>query len=322
LDRLNYQHLYYFWTVAKKGSIKSACETLNLAQPTISGQLALFERAIGAKLFKREGRKLVLTESGWFVFRYADEIFSIGDELTKWLEGASAEQSHNLKVGVCNGVDMSVALQLLSRALNAQHPPTLCCVSSDAERLLQDLRLRTYDLAILTSPPACSDHNSTFSHLLATLEVSLYSPVGKAKTHSRGFPRSLHRAPVVLPIQNSSLRQSLDHWFEAQGIEPDVKSEIDDSELRKSVAANCDALTFAPTDALRDVRQRYGLEAIGVIQGVEEKIYAVTTQRKIRNPAIAQIIGASRPLAIPSTIAAAPRQGVLSRADAQSGDFG
>lgn len=322
MDRLNYQHLYYFWTVAKKGSIKSACETLNLAQPTISGQLALFERAIGAKLFKREGRKLVLTESGWFVFRYADEIFSIGDELIKWLQGGSAEQSHNLKVGVCNGVDMSVALQLLSRALNAQHPPTLCCVSSDAERLLQELRLRNYDLAVLTAPPACSDPNSTFSHLLATLEVSLYGPPGMAKSHSSGLPRSLHRAPVVLPVQNSSLRQSLDHWFEAQGIEPDVKSEIDDSELRKSVAANCAALTFAPTDALRDVRQRYGLEAIGVIQGVEEKIYAVTTQRKIRNPAIAQIIGASRPLAIPSIIAAAPRQGVLSRADAQSGGFG
>ncbi len=291
MDRLNYQHLYYFWKVAKTGSIKSACETLNLAQPTISGQLALFEKAIGSKVFKREGRKLVLTENGWLVFGYADEIFSIGDELTKWLEGASAEQSRNLKVGVCDGVDTSVALQLLSRALNAQHPTTLCCTRSDAERLLQDLLLRTYDLAILTVPPACSDHNSTFSHLLATFEISLFGPAAKVISHSRSFPRSLHRAPVVLPIQKSSLRQSLDHWLQIQGIEPDIKSEIGDSELRKSVAASCDALTFAPTDARQDVRQRYGLEVIGAIHGVEERIYAVTTQRKIRNPGIAQIIG-------------------------------
>jgi LysR family transcriptional activator of nhaA len=291
LDRLNYQHLYYFWMVAKTGSIKSACETLNLAQPTISGQLVLFEKAIGSKVFKREGRKLDLTENGWLVFNYADEIFSVGDELTKWLEGASPEPSRNLKVGVCDSVDRSVALQLLSRALNAQHPPTLCCANSDAERLLQDLRLRAYDLAILTAPTACSDHNGASSHLLATLEISLVGPAAKVKSHSKRFPQSLHRAPVVLPIQKSPLRQSLDHWLETQGIEPEIKSEIGDSELRKSVAASCDALTFAPTDALQDVRQRYGLEVIGAIHGVEERIYAVTAQRKIRNSAIAQIIG-------------------------------
>lgn len=291
MDRLNYQHLYYFWMVAKGGSIKSACETLNLAQPTISGQLARFEKAIGSKVFKREGRKLVLTENGWLVFNYADEIFSIGHELTKWLKGASPEQSRDLKVGVCDSVDRSVALQLLSRALNAKHPPTLCCASSDAERLLQDLRLRACDLAILTAPPACSDHDSTCSHLLATLEISLFGPAAKVKSHSKDFPKSLHRAPVVLPIQKSPLRQSLDHWLETQGIEPDIKSEIGDSELRKSVAASCDALTFAPTDARQQVRQRYGLEVIGAIHGVEERIYAVTAQREIRNSAIAQIIG-------------------------------
>ncbi|MDP3555213.1 LysR family transcriptional regulator [Methylocystis sp.] len=291
MDRLNYQHLYYFWMVAKTGSIKSACEALNLAQPTISGQLALFEKAIGSKVFKREGRKLNLTQNGWLVFNYAHEIFSVGDELTKWLEGASAEPSRNLKVGVCDGVDMSVALRLLSRALNAQHPPTLCCASSDAERVLQDLRLRAYDLAILTAPPACSDPNATSSHLLATLEISLFGPAAKVKSHSKGFPQSLHRAPVVLPIQKSSLRQSLDHWLQIHGIEPDIKSEIGNSELRKSVAASCEALTFAPTDARQEVRQRYGLEVIGAIHGVEERIYAVTTQRKIRNSAIAQIIG-------------------------------
>lgn len=64
MERLNDQHLHYFWTVAKTGPIKAACETLGVAQPTISGQLAIFQKTIGARVFKKEGRKLALTECG------------------------------------------------------------------------------------------------------------------------------------------------------------------------------------------------------------------------------------------------------------------
>ena len=39
MDWLNYHHLFYFWTVARAGSITKACEELRLAQPTVSGQL-------------------------------------------------------------------------------------------------------------------------------------------------------------------------------------------------------------------------------------------------------------------------------------------
>ncbi len=219
--------------VAKTGSIRSACEILRLAQPTISGQLTLFEKAIGSKVFRREGRKLVLTENGWLVFSYADQIFSIGDELTKWLEGVSAEQSRTLKIGVCQGIDMSIALRSLSPALDGLHSPAFYCASSDAERMIQDLRLRTYDLAILSALSPCSEIKNTVSHLLSTIEISLFGPFGKVNRHRKGFPQSLNRAPFVLPIQKSSLRQSLDHWFETHGIEPDIKSEIGDSELRK-----------------------------------------------------------------------------------------
>lgn len=266
---------------------------MSLAQPTISGQLALFEKAIGSKLFKREGRKLHLNEQGWVVFNYADEIFSIGDDLKSWLRGASTERRRNLKISICESVDTQVALHLLSPALNAPQPPKLFCVSSDAERLLLELRLRTYDLAILTAPPARSDHNSTFSRPLATLEIALFGPAARFKKRSKDFPRSLHRAPFVLPIQSSALRRSLDHWFETQGIEPDIKAEVGDSELRKSVAAIFEGFIFAPTIAREEIRLRYGLEWIEAIRGVEEKIFAVTNERNVKNPSIVQIIESS-----------------------------
>jgi hypothetical protein len=78
VDWLNYHHLLYFWTVAKEGSVSKAAESLHLAQPTVSAQLRALERSLGHKLLQKQGRGLVLTAEGEAVFRYAEEIFSLG----------------------------------------------------------------------------------------------------------------------------------------------------------------------------------------------------------------------------------------------------
>ena len=87
MDWLNYHHLLYFYTVAKEGSVSRAARQLRLAQPTLSGQIRKLEEAFDEKLFARAGRNLVLTEMGQVVFRYAEEIFTLGRELTETLRG-------------------------------------------------------------------------------------------------------------------------------------------------------------------------------------------------------------------------------------------
>jgi hypothetical protein len=72
MDWLNYHHLLYFWMVAREGSVTRACERLHLAQPTVSTQLRQLEKRVGARLFERQGRNLVLTETGRLVLEYAD----------------------------------------------------------------------------------------------------------------------------------------------------------------------------------------------------------------------------------------------------------
>ena len=100
MEWLNYHHLLYFWMVAKRGSIARACEELRLAQPTISGQLRVLEESLGEELFARQGRRLVLTEAGQVVYRYADEIFTLGSELTDVLKGRPRNRPLRLIVGV------------------------------------------------------------------------------------------------------------------------------------------------------------------------------------------------------------------------------
>ena len=71
---LNYHHLLYFWAVAKEGSLRRASEVLHVSQPSISAQLKQLEESLGAPLFTRTTRMLILTDTGQTVLEYAEEI--------------------------------------------------------------------------------------------------------------------------------------------------------------------------------------------------------------------------------------------------------
>ena len=91
MEWLNYHHLLYFWTVVREGGVSRAAEKLRLAQPTVSAQVKLLEDTLGQPLFDRQGRRLVLTDTGRVVYRYADEIFGIGRELMERALASCAE---------------------------------------------------------------------------------------------------------------------------------------------------------------------------------------------------------------------------------------
>src|SRR3954468_15577224 len=100
MEFLNYHHLRYFWTVARKGGVRKAAEELGVSQPSISAQLKLLEEALGEKLFRRSGRNLVLTETGQLVLTYADEIFSAGRELLNAVNQGPNSRALKLNVGI------------------------------------------------------------------------------------------------------------------------------------------------------------------------------------------------------------------------------
>ena len=85
---LNYKQLYYFWHVARSGSVTRAAEQLHLTPQTISGQVAELELSLGVALFSREGRRLVLTAAGRQALEQAGAIFSLGAELEHTLRHA------------------------------------------------------------------------------------------------------------------------------------------------------------------------------------------------------------------------------------------
>ena len=124
IDRLNFHHLRYFWTVAREGGLAAAGRKLRLSHSTLSAQIQSLEGDLGAPLFNRVGRRLVLTEVGQTVFRHADEIFSRGRDLLAALDGNQDSRVARLHVGVLDIVPKMIVRKLLEPAL-ALDPPAV-----------------------------------------------------------------------------------------------------------------------------------------------------------------------------------------------------
>src|SRR5579864_7650406 len=139
IRRLNYQHLLYFWSVVRTGSLTQACEELALSAPTISAQLRTLEARLGEKLLAKSGRTLVPTEVGRLVYGYANEIFGLGQDLLEALEHRPTARPMRLVVGIDDVVPKEIAYRILEPALRMKRPVRITCREGTLERLTADL---------------------------------------------------------------------------------------------------------------------------------------------------------------------------------------
>ncbi|MGH9721158.1 MAG: transcriptional activator NhaR [Bryobacteraceae bacterium] len=290
MEWLNYHHLLYFWIVARRGSIARACEELHLTQPTVSGQLRALENSLGEKLYNRVGRRLVLTEVGQLVYRYADEIFTLGRELTDVLKGRPPGRPSRLVVGISDLIPKLITYRILQTALKLKEPVRLICYEDSPERLLRSLSAHELDLVLTDAPAAhAAMRVRAFSHLLGSCGVALFAAPPVAARYRRNYPASLDGAPFLLPVQDSTLRRAIEHWFEANHLRPRVIGEFQDTALL-SVFGQAGAGIFAAPAAIeQEVRKYYRVSRIGPLDSVIEQYYAISAERKIRHPAVAAI---------------------------------
>lgn len=298
MEWLNYHHLLYFWVTAREGSVTRASEQLYLSQPTVSAQIRALERSVGEKLFIKSGRNLVLSEIGRVVFRYAEEIFSLGRELTDTLKGRLGERLPSrpvrFHVGIADVVPKLVAYRILEPALCLAEPVQIVCREDKPERLLADLAVHEVDLVLADAPISPSVKVKAYNHLLGECGVTIFAPPKQASNYKRKFPRSLDGAPFLLPTDNTSLRRSLDYWFDSQQIRPTVVGEFEDSALLPVFGQTGKGLFAAPSAVEAEIREQYGVQVVGRIDAVRERFYAISVERKLKHPAVVAISETAR----------------------------
>jgi len=289
MEWLNYHHLYYFWSVARDESVSRAGERLSLAPSTISAQVGKLEEMLGNKLFRRVGRNLELTDMGKIVFRYADEIFVLGREMLDTVQGRPISGPLRLVVGIVDALPKLVVRKLLKPALQLPEQIHLTCHEGKEEQLLAELSVHGLDIVLTDTPVKPGLSIKAYSHRLGECGVSFFAADQLVGGLQGAFPRSLDGMPMLLPSPMSSLRGSLDQWFDSIDIRPRIIGEFDDQALLKVFGQAGDGFFAAPTIIEMEVCRQHDVQVIGRSDVVREQFYAISVERVIKHPAVAAI---------------------------------
>jgi LysR family transcriptional activator of nhaA len=295
MEWLNYHHLQYFWVVAKTGSIVRASEELRLAHPTISGQIHKLEQDLGEKLFSRRGRNLALTEAGHVAFRFANEIFSLGRELTDTLRGRATGRPLRLVVGVADVLPASLVRRFLEPAFHLeQSVRVICRADKSVDEFVAELALHRVDVVLADGPVGSAVPVRVFSHPLGECGTSFFAARKLAASMKGRFPRSLDGVPFLLPGAPSTVRRSLEQWLASQDAHPTVVAEFDDSALAKSFGVEGMGVFATPTVIEAEVLHQSPVRLIGRSEEVRHQFYALSVERKIKHPAVVAICKSAR----------------------------
>ncbi|MFO7179907.1 MAG: transcriptional activator NhaR [Pseudomonadota bacterium] len=294
MEWVNYHHLLYFWMVAREGGLSQAGKVLRLSHPTLSAQIHALEDQLGEKLFTKVGRKLVLTDVGRVVFRYADEIFTLGREMIDTVRGRTTGSPLRLDVGIADAVPKGIVRRLLRPALTLAVPVRLVCHEGAYEKLLGDLAVHTLDIVISDAPVPPGSNVRAFNHLLGETGITFFGTKALVQRYRRGFPASLNDAPMLLPLETLNLRRSLNAWFERHRVRPRVVAEFADSALLQVFGSDGIGLFVAPTVVERELVAQYGVRVLGRTRDVRERFFAISVERRLNHPAVVAISDSAR----------------------------
>ena len=294
MEWLNYHHLLYYWMVVRTGSVAAASIELKLASPTISVQIRRLEEQLGEKLLRRSGRHVVPTEMGQVVYRYADEIFALGRELVDTARGRPTGRPMHIVIGVHDVLPKSIARRLIEPALRLPDPVRITCREGSSEQLLADLSVQRVDVVLADAPISATVKIRAYNHLLGETGLSFLGVPQLVRQYRPGFPKSLHDAPMLMPTPGTTVRRNLDQWFDTINIRPRVVGEFDDSELRWEFGGTGIGVFSAPLVLETHLMRLYNVQRIGWAPDVLSTFYAISVERKLKNPAAVAICEAAR----------------------------
>ncbi len=300
---MNYRHLYYFWAVVRTGGVLRASEKLHLTPQTLSGQIRQLEERLGRPLLRKAGRGVEPTEPGRMVMQYADEIFALGTELEDALrEGRAEPRVPLVRIGIADSVPKSIAYHVVEPALRLAPPPRLQCVEGKLAGLVAQLALRQLDLVVADVPLPGSIGIKAFTHLLGRSPVAFFASPQLLRKHSawtlrkaqRTFPLCLGELPLLLPGPESAMRPRVDAWLRKQAGAARVAAEFDDTALMKAFGREGLGAFPAPAVLAGEIARQFDVQMLGVASGLSEEFYAISVERRITHPAVAEITAAAR----------------------------
>lgn len=290
MAKLNYHHLYYFWQVARQGNLTQTAQKLHVSQSALSSQIKQLEQSLNVELFKRQGRSLVLTESGYHALSYADEIFKNGEELETLLTSGKGLPGATIRIGILSTISRNFIEQFIQPLIN-QNDCRYSLQSMSQTGLLNALSELQLDMALTNIPVRGSNKQNWQSRVLARQPAAIIGPPGLSLNST--LDDSYRHQRWVLPYGENPLRAAFDAFAVQYQLEPEVVAESDDMAMLRLLTRDTGALAVMPGVVVKDELDHGVLQSYLTLPNVFENFYAVTVKRRVVHPKLDMLI---RPL--------------------------
>jgi LysR family transcriptional activator of nhaA len=287
MNWLNYHHLFYFKTIVEQGSIAKASEILRIGQPALSMQLKQLEDQFDKKLFLREKRSLILTDTGKTVYYYAKEIFKLGTELVDTVNDLTLSKTR-IQIGVQDCVPKNLIAKLTS-FIYQENNTSISIYSADMNKLIDGVVNHEFDLIMLNSAPPTKDKAILFSKRVLRSHVSIAGAKNFLQL-KKGFPKSLDHQPMIVPTSHSQLRHDIELFFNSKNLNLNIIGESQDTVIQKNMAIAGNGLIPIMNEAIGTYLKSKQLYIIGELPEIHDDIWIVVAKRKILNPIADRII--------------------------------
>jgi LysR family transcriptional activator of nhaA len=285
VEQINFHHLRYFWAVAKDGNLTRTAARLRVAQSALSSQIQQLEGQLGTALFDRDGRRLVLTESGKMALAYAEEIFAAGSQLVATFS-RGRQRDQLLRIGAVATLSRNFQESFVKPLLE-QPDVSLRLASGALADLLLRLEDQALDLVLANRPPGREFRGRLRCRRIARQPVSI---VGSSVQKSFRFPSSLADAQMILPSPESDIRSEFDALCEQIGLRVRVLAEVDDMATMRLLARDTTALALVPSVVVRDELREGVLHEYCVVPALFEMFYAITAERRFQHPLLKTVL--------------------------------
>lgn len=285
---LNYNHLRYFWAVARDGNLTRTAGKLLVSPSALSIQIKKLETQLGHALFERSGRQLRLTEAGRIAFDYAETIFAGGAELLATLKDRPDENRSILRVGALATLSRNFQIGFL-RPLLAREDVEVIVRSGTTAYLLQSLEAHQLDVVLVNVAPPRDAATPWISHSIAEQPVSL---IGTPARIGKGGKLEvlLEREPLVLPTMESSVRIGFEALLDRMGLRVRIAAEVDDMAMMRLLAREDIGLAVVPPIVVKDELASGSLIEAEQLPQLSETFFAVTLKRRFPNQLLRSLI--------------------------------
>ncbi|NGM87726.1 LysR family transcriptional regulator [Parapusillimonas sp. SGNA-6] len=243
---MNFRQLKYFVRVFEMQNMTRAAESLHIAQPALSQQIALLEEDLGVKLLVRGPKGVHATPEGDLLYRHAQTILRQLDTTRSLLNKTDDQISGTVSIGMASSTARMMALRLMSR-VKREFPSIVLEIvdipSADLTRLVLQGRV---DFSL--SPDQQPIKGISVTPLLIEDLFLLTHASVELPQHNVPID-TLTSVPLVLPSLPNKLRARVDHAFLTARLTYNLFAEASTSAILIPAVRDGLAATFLPYSA-------------------------------------------------------------------------